>query len=163
MLFSGRNIVKLGYYVFAGINVNSYEIPLILKKSTLLFVLLFAGYVSYGQLGTGYTDKEYARSPIWIKMIKDTTTNYFEAEKAFKLYFQHHENPGGEHDVIGEHAKVEKNPSKRERRKMQEEDRMRMDVKRYKHWHDKMAPYVQTDGSILTPSQRLKIWREGKK
>ena len=163
MLFSGRNIVKLGYYVFTGICVNSYEIQLILKKSTLLFVILLAGYFSYGQQATGYTDKDYARNPVWIKMIKDTAANYFEAEKAFKIYFQHHENPGGEHDVIGEHAKQEKNISKREMRKMQAEDHMRMEVKRYKHWHDKMAPYVQADGSILTPSQRLKIWREAKK
>ena len=128
-----------------------------------MFVILFAGYISYGQQANGYTDKDYARSPVWIKMIKDTTTNFFEAEKAFKIYFQHHEKPGGEHDVIGEHAKQEKNISKREMRKMQAEDRMRMEVKRYLHWRDKMAPYVQADGSILTPSQRLKIWRDGKK
>ncbi len=95
-------------------------------------------------------------------MIKDTAVNFFEAEKAFKIYFKHHENPGGEHDVIGEHAKAEKHPGKRDLRRMQAEDRMRMEVKRYEHWRDKVRPYVQADGSILTPAQRLKIWRENK-
>ena len=135
---------------------------LILRKLMLLSICLIAGYISHAQQVNAYTEKDYARNPVWIKMIKDTAANYFEAEKAFKIYFRHHEKPEGEHDVIGERAKEEKNPSKRERRRMQEEEHMRMEVKRYEHWRDKMAPYVQADGTILTPSQRLKIWRDGK-
>ncbi len=106
------------------------------------------------------TEKDYARSPYWIAMVNDTTTNYFEAEKAFKVYFQHHAKPQGENEDIGEHAKREKRPSKKERRKIEKDNRLRMDIKRYEHWHDMMLPYVQPDGSILTPSQRLQIHQQ---
>ncbi len=104
-----------------------------------------------------YSQKDYAREPVWINMIRDTSVNFFEAEKAFNTYFENHELPGGENEVIGEHAKTTKQPSKREQRKMQQENHMRMDVKKYKHWHDMMLPYVQADGHILTPSERLQI------
>ena len=95
-------------------------------------------------------------------MIKDTTVNFFDAEKAYKIYFQHHQKPGGEHDVIGEHAKEQKNPSKKARRELQEEDHMRMEVKKYEHWRQRVLPYVQSDGTILTSSQRLQIWKDHK-
>ena len=95
-------------------------------------------------------------------MIKDTTVNFFEAEKAYKIYFQHHAKPAGEHDIIGERAKEEKNPSKKELRRLKADDRMRMEVKKYERWHQKMLPFVQADGSILTPSQRLKMWKDQK-
>ena len=104
---------------------------------------------------SAYTDKDYARSPLWIKMIKDTAANYFEVEHAYKVYFQHHEMPAGEEEQIGEHAARAKQPGKREQRKMQQANHMRMDVKRYERWHESMKPYVRADGSILTPSQRL--------
>jgi len=96
-------------------------------------------------------------------MIKDTASNFFEVEKAFNIYFSHHEKPEGEHDIIGERAKAEKRLTKRERRRMQAEEHMRMDVKRYEHWRDQIRPYVQSDGSILAPSQRLKMWKDNNK
>ena len=105
------------------------------------------------------TEKDYAQKPLWINMIKDTSANYFEVEKAYKIYFQHHESPGGENDEIGMHEAREKHPSKKEQRKMQADDHMRMEVKKYERWHDKMRPYVQADGSIRSPAQRLQIWK----
>lgn len=106
-----------------------------------------------------HTDKEYARTPYWINMIKDTSVNYFEAEKAFRIYFEHHKKPEGEQEDIGEHEKREKNLSRRERREMQRDNHMRMEVKRYEHWHDMMRPYVQANGYILTPAERLELHR----
>lgn len=100
-----------------------------------------------------------AKKPIWISMIEDTTANFFTVEKAFDTYFKHHELPEDEHDVIGEHAEREKHLSRRKQRKLVKEDDMRMDVRRYYRWHEQMLPYVQPDGRILTPSQRLAIWR----
>lgn len=119
--------------------------------------------VAAAQQSTQYSERDYARNPVWIEMIKDTSANFFEVEKAFKIYFQHHEKPEGENDVIGEHEEREKHPSKKEQRKMQQENRMRMEVKKYERWHDRMLPYVQPDGRILTPSERLQIWREQQK
>ena len=131
-----------------------------MKKITLLLAILLVGYAAIAQNTKAHTEKEYARDPLWISMIKDSTVNFFEAEKAYKIYFQHHALPGGEHDVIGEHSKAEKNPSKKELRKLKADDRMRMEVKKYDRWKQRMLPYVQADGSILTPSQRLQAWKD---
>ena len=132
-----------------------------MKLGYLTLCLVFVVHSSNAQNKT-YSDKDFARSPIWISMIKDTTANYFVAERAFKLYFEHHAKPEGENDEIGEHAKSEKYPSKKEMRKLQEQDKMRMEIKKYERWHDRMFPYVKADGTILTPSQRLQIWRDNK-
>jgi len=132
-----------------------------MKNILLAFLMLIALPNVRGQ-AIAYTDKDYARKPLWIDMIKDTTTNFFTVEHAYKVYFQHHEKPLGEDDEIGEHEARQKNPSKRERKQMQAEQHMRMEVKKYERWHDRMLPYVQSDGTILTPAQRLEIWKNNK-
>lgn len=103
--------------------------------------------------------KEYARSPLWIGMMDDTTANFFEVEKAYATYWAHHEQPEGEHDVIGEHEEREKIPSRRKQRRIQAENDLRMAVKRYQRWREDMLPWVQADGRILTPAERLAIWK----
>jgi flagellar basal body L-ring protein FlgH len=134
-----------------------------MKKLYILCIAICITYIANAQQSTPYSEKDYARNPVWIEMIKDTTANFFEVEKAFNIYFQHHEKPEGENDVIGEHEEREKNPSKKEQRKMQQENHMKMEVKKYERWHDRMLPYVQPDGRILTPSERLQLWRDQQK
>ena len=127
-----------------------------------VYIFLFCCCVVYTSQAQqkAYSEKEYAKTPVWIEMIKDTSVNFFDAENAYKTYFKHHEKPEGEQEDIGEHAKREKHPSKREQRKMQKENHMRMEVKKYEHWRDRILPYVQPDGTILTPAQRLQIWKD---
>lgn len=132
-----------------------------MKLFYLTLCLVFITNITNAQSKT-FTDKEFARNPVWINMIKDTTANYFVAERAFKIYFENHDKPGGENDEIGERAKSEKYPSKKEKRKLQQENNMRLEIKKYERWHDRMFPYVKADGSILTPSQRLQIWKDNK-
>ena len=135
----------------------------VMKKIYLFFFfLLFLTNRSQAQTQV-YSDKEYSKNPYWISMIKDTSVNFFEAEKAFKLYFSSHDKPEGEQEDIGEHAKMEKYPSKRKQREMQRENHMRMEVKKYEHWRTMILPYVQPDGTILTPAQRIQIWQEQSK
>lgn len=93
-------------------------------------------------------------------MLDDTTANYFEVEKAFNIYFRNNELPESEHDAIGEYREKEKHASKRRQKKVEEESYLRRQVKKYHRWHEKMLPYVQPDGRILTPSERLAIWQE---
>ena len=161
-----RTFVRCGTLFFIQITAhtadNKYKYLRHLMKAIMKYAYLFTACLMAGSLlhaQTKYTDKDYARSPLWISMIKDTSANYFEVEKAYKIYFMHHEKPAGENDEIGEHQEREKHPSKREQRKMQQENHLRMDVKRYERWHDSMKPYVQDDGSILSPAQRIEIWK----
>jgi hypothetical protein len=108
-----------------------------------------------------YTPADYAKSPVWISMIKDTATNFFEAEKAFKTYFAHHARPTGENEDMGSEAgRKAKHLSRRELKKIEQGNRMRMEVKRYEHWRDMVLTYVQPDGRILTPAQRLQIHQQ---
>ena len=131
-------------------------------KYVLLLISIFCAAYTVDAQQKVYSEKEYAKSPVWIQMIRDTSVNFFDAEKAFTTYFRHHEKPQGEQEDIGEHAKREKYPSKSEQRKMQRENHMRMEVKKYEHWHQMMLPFVQPDGRILTPAERIQIWKDQK-
>ena len=107
-----------------------------------------------------YSEKDYARNPVWIEMIDDTLSNFFEVEKAFNTYFKHNDLPASEHDMIGEYAERQKKPSKRRQKEVEHESFLRRQVKKYHRWHEKMLPYVQPDGRILTPTERLAIWQQ---
>lgn len=108
-------------------------------------------------------EKLYAKQPLWIDMMENEKSNFFEVEKAYKIYWEHHEEPEGEHDVIGEYQEREKIPSRRKQRKIEAESKMRMAIKKYNWWHEQTLPYVQGDGRILTTEERLKIWEANKK
>ena len=129
-----------------------------MKYFISIFVFLSVTYYCNAQ--GKYNIKDYSHHPIWIEMIKDTSANFFETEKAFKTYFETHEAPGGEHDIIGEYATRNKRLSSREKRKLQQENQMRIEVKKYRHWHDVMLPYVQPDGHILTPSEKINSYNK---
>ena len=107
-----------------------------------------------------FTDREYAKAPKWIAMIRDTSVNYFEAEKAYKIYFEHHEKPAGEQEDIGHTPDNDTKMSRKKMRQMETENNMRIEMKKYERWHQKVFPFVQKDGTILTPSQRLEIWKQ---
>jgi hypothetical protein len=126
-------------------------------KILFLIVLLLPVFLRAQEIKT-YTEKQYAKEPIWIAMADDTLTNYYEAEKAYAIYWQHHERPETEHDVIGERQEREKTLSRRKLRKIEEEDNMRMEVRKYEKWHELILPYVKQDGRIMYPSERLQLW-----
>jgi hypothetical protein len=128
-----------------------------MKKPGLLIILSFVSVQLFAQ--QKHTDKEYARKPLWIDMMDDTTANFFEVEKAYNIYWAHHEKPEGEHDIIGERKEREKIPSRRKQKKIQAENKLRMEVKKYERWHEQTLPWVQADGRVLTPSERLAIWK----
>ena len=112
-----------------------------------------------------YSEKEYKKHPLWIKLMDDTLSNFTETEKAFRLYFTVHELPHEEDEIIGM-----RNASETEKREketwLQRLFRKRRDltdtelafaVKRYRHWTLMVAPWIQEDGSILYPSQRKTV------
>ena len=124
----------------------------------MLIACLMANTAS-AQNNTPATDAEFAKNPLWIAMMDDTLANFFVVEKAFDTYFKHHELPEGEHEEIGERRERLKRASKKKQARIQKENDLRMDVKRYYFWHAQTLPYVQGDGRILTPTERLAIWQ----
>lgn len=129
-----------------------------MKMKIFFVTILLLPFFAIAQEIKTSTEKQYAREPIWISMIEDTLTNYFEAEKAYSIYWQHHEKPETEHDIIGERVEREKIPSRRKQRKLEAEDNMRMEIRKYEKWHELILPYVKQDGRIMYPSERLQLW-----
>lgn len=131
-----------------------------MKYTLLVFAFLASCCIANAQNKSTHTDKEYMQKPLWIAMMDDPNTNFFEIEKAFDLYWSKHEKPEGEHEEIGERAERERTPSKRRQRKASAENDLRFALKRYEVWNDQTRPYVQPDGRILTTEERLEIFKQ---
>jgi hypothetical protein len=103
--------------------------------------------------------KEYATKPVWIAMMNDTNANYHEAILAYETYWINNTKPNGESDMdVTKTTKNKKRFSKQEIKEARQEAEMRMQIKKFDWWKNKMEPFVKDDGSIMTPSQRLKIY-----
>ncbi len=141
-------------------------------KSTLRLSLLFCClfYLSFQAVSQNHSEKEYSKKPLWINMIKDPTINYFEAKKAFDLFWKNKPLPTEEDEIIGEkHGTGEKRnsflkelfKSKKERQE-EESQKYAFEYKKFKHWEKTSLPYVQPDGKILTQDEKLKLWQESR-
>jgi hypothetical protein len=137
-----------------------------MRVSLLVFAFLTAFLTAFLMANTAMaqnkvppTEADFAKMPLWIGMMDDTLANFFVVERAFDTYFKHHELPEGENEEIGERRERLKRVSKRKQRRITRENTLRMDVKRYYFWHQQTLPYVQGDGRVLTPTERLAIWQ----
>ena len=126
-----------------------------MKSLKILLLLCCLPIILFAQ---DKTTKRYAQEPLWIEMLDDTLANYFEVEKAFETYWNNHEKPETEHDVIGEYKEREAGRvSRRKQRRIEAENNMRIAIRKYEVWHELIIPYVQSDGRIMYPSERLKL------
>jgi hypothetical protein len=119
---------------------------------------------------------DYATNPVWIKMMDDSTTNYYEAIKAYNEYWKNHVKPAGEEGEMaegekdaGERAREAKREMKKDRKrvlseddlkKMNENNLMKYQVKRFEQWAREVKPFVQEDGRILSQHERMEIWNK---
>lgn len=126
---------------------------LFISYCMLLSITLFAQAKKKGSV-------DYTAYPYWIKMMDEPNPNFFEVEKAYQLYFSKHALPEAEHDVIGEFNEREKFPSNRAIRKSKQENKLRMQVKKYNWWHEDNLPYVQSNGHILTAEERVRLHQQ---
>ncbi|MBL0053264.1 MAG: hypothetical protein IPP29_18050 [Bacteroidetes bacterium] len=126
--------------------------------------------------------KTYAQQPLWIQMIDNPSTNYFEAVKAYETYWQNHEKPVDLEEEMGpiservneksdvekkEHKRVEKafaKMNKRQQKKFAKQQQWQQEMiyqcKRFEEWQRDVFAWVQEDGSILTIEQRQKMYEQ---
>lgn len=146
------------------------------KKMIFTFTLmlgLLTNKISTAQEITSSNDqmnnvkyKMYQVKPLWKDMLEDTTVNYFEVQKAFSLFWEGKELPAEENEIIGENKGKLKNNfinrvfNSKELKEQQERAALSFDCKKYRRWLIINEPYVQDDGSIMTPHQRLELWRK---
>ncbi len=135
------------------------------KICGMLFSMCFFFLATGGaQQSTVAKKLDYAKDPVWIKMMDDPNANYYEALKAYEVYWKHHEEPVDEEELMSEgKEKVDKEkeeeftPAEKEGR-----NRMRYQCKRFENWKHEVFPFVQPDGKILSQDDRTKIWNEQK-
>lgn len=150
-----------------------------LRTVFLAFVFMLLAGSAFSQAKTHFTKKEMKKNPVWIQMITGENVNYFEAVKAFELYFTTHRFPVMEEEEMAKNEnlkerilKSEKKYKKRKRKEVtepgesekekHEEKKLAFEVKRFNHWEMKTRPYVKEDGSIMTAEEQVKAWKESK-
>jgi len=120
-------------------------------------------------------EKTMRKKPVWIDMMRDTSANFYETVKAFRLYYK-------EHYLPREPGEIEKNDaferlvgliddpggmpsetaSEREekRRSLAGEGgqyRYAAEVRSFRGWYFNNAPWVRADGSVIGPLERQQL------
>ncbi len=97
------------------------------------------------------------KTPKWVAVINDSTANYFEAVENFNNYWSNREKPMEEKEFFN-------SPEKRKEKKEKNTPNIEYasEYKRFKKWQIETLPYVKSDGTILTPSERIQQWKEEK-
>lgn len=94
-------------------------------------------------------------------MMEDPKCNYFEAIKAFDLFWKNRKRPLEEKEVLGKIAEEsitdDKALSRRLKKLPAESRNLTFQYKKFMYWAEMIKPYVQEDGSILTEEQIQKI------
>ena len=141
------------------------------NKIKLLLIVLFALVTSLNAQNIRYSKSELEKSPVWIGMMEDTLTNFYDAQRAFETYWSIRPKPIEEEEIIG-HSELKAEERKnrlfkifalKKERREQEAELYAFEYKKFKNWERANLPYVQDDGSILTPSQRISILKEQRK
>lgn len=130
----------------------------------LLFLLatstVFAQEVKYPK------NPNYKKHAYWVQMMDDPNVNFFVAEKAFETFWENRGEPEKEQHEEGEHEKEQHSLIKRifvsEEKLEYENMQYASEYKRYKQWRMDVLPFVQPDGSILSPEEQLEIWKHSR-
>ena len=122
------------------------------------------------QAQTSNRSLDYSRHPYWIEMMDDTLSNYFIANHAYDEFWKNRVKPKEEEETMGMKGAT-KNEEKEKvswlkrifgKDPEMEARKYTYECKRFEHWKIMMQPYVQEDGRILYPSERLEIWKNAR-
>ena len=119
------------------------------------------------------TLRAYRKDPVWISMMKDSSANYYDVLLAYNEFWKKRPEPDVEeaferqqNKKEGKEDEKEEEENKRslvgrlfhsEKKEVAESSQYMIEYKRFKTWKWDMLPYVQPDGTMLTPHQRLEI------
>ena len=124
-----------------------------------LVLLLFSAKAQ-----TKYNEAEFKTKPVWITMMDDSAVNYYQAVKAFDMYWAGRIKPEEDAEKGEENRREEKERRRYEKKlakmtaaERNEFDRVNYQYKRFVNWMHEVKPYVQASGRILTRQQRIDI------
>ena len=113
--------------------------------------------------------------PVWVTMMEDPNTNFFEAVKAYNALwegkkpkeeaeiFEVLEGKGKETDKNLEELEAERQAklgSPLQGKALEEMEYLKYECKRFEKWMLEVKPWVQEDGHILTYEERQAIWNK---
>ena len=109
----------------------------------------------------------YSKNPVWIQMMDDPNTNYFEAKKPFEQYWSNRPMP----EIEGEGNHEAQENKKRslfeqvfssQEKEEQESHEYALEYKRFIRWKMEVEPFVQPDGRILSLEEQRLIWEKAR-
>ena len=144
-------------------------IPRFTKTMLIAICMLISCLALHAQQKINIKKQDYHKHPHWIKMIADTSVNYFQAVTAFREFWKDRKIPV-EDDVIvdGKPPKEEKWTALRkllhhkEYKDEKTAEQYSFEYKRFKHWQLMVEPFVQPDGRILSAEEQLEIWKHAR-
>jgi hypothetical protein len=113
--------------------------------------------------------------PVWVKMMDDSTVNFYQAKEAFERYWRTNRKPKGESEEMEEAERQGKDISawereeaeKRRKNKRREsklpaqslevQEYLKYQMKRFENWALEVKPWVQENGHILTFYERQQM------
>lgn len=136
-----------------------------MKTFTILSLLIISCTLnSAAQHTESPKDKvNYKKYPHWIQMMDDPNVNYFEAVKAFDEFWKDREEPEEEEHDNKKEKFIFKRIFTSEKKKKAESYQYVIQFKKFKQWKRDAQPYVQSDGSILSKAEQMRIWEESRK
>jgi hypothetical protein len=113
------------------------------------------------------TNSQSSKLPSWVAMIDDPNTNYYEAIRAFDLYWSNKIKPKGDTQMMREmesgiktNSNLEDSLGRMSVAEKAEYELIRYHYKRFKDWRFEVKPFVQEDGRILSMNERIQIWNK---
>ncbi len=178
----GGNIFKfLFFFVYWNLETStcilSYSMTYINLFSNRFFLPVFViCLLICSGLRAQSDSPDYKNNPVWIKMIDDPHVNYYEAIKAFEMYWKDRVMPDNEEEEMAEgnnnfkeverEIKKEKKVDRKriltdeELKKKNDDQQMKYQLKRFAQWKREVKPFVQEDGHILSDDERMEIWKK---
>lgn len=143
-------------------------------KTPLLCTLMLAAHICQAQ-NPSPSERTMRKKPVWISMMNDTTANFYQTIKAFRLYYKYHHLPeepaeyekndefekmiGLQDDKDGEPSETaaEREEKKERLRNNPEPYRYATEVKAFRGWYFNNRTWLRGNGTIIGPIERLQI------
>ncbi|MBK7690304.1 MAG: hypothetical protein IPJ31_04020 [Bacteroidetes bacterium] len=131
-----------------------------MKQILTTFLALVASLSVFGQ---SPSDLQYQKEPLWIQMMDAEHVQYYEAVKAFNLYWQNREKPTTENELFS--ASTEEKASsdfiqKKKRKKEAAAMTYAFEYKKFLRWQAKVKDYLNADGTVMNADERITSWKK---
>ena len=117
--------------------------------------------------------KAATSQPLWVHQMQKDNTNYFKTVKHFERYWEHHFKPNEEEEEYSSNEKKQVREEedldprrfivklfKSEEEGKEKSNKLLIYYKNFNKWQLEMLPYVKSNGSIMTPDERIAAWKQ---